>query len=66
MSGAVVLYKKSACQTLEGFIFETDKLRGGGQLHPAQSERKNCAFFAKRLAVWFETRSTSNGKFSKN
>ena len=30
------------------------------QRRPAQSERKNCAFSAKRQAVWFETQSVSN------
>jgi len=36
------------------------KCEAATQRRPAKSERKNCAFSAKRQAVWFETRSVSN------
>ena len=45
----------------ERFAIEKDGTRGGAaQRRPAQSERKNRAFSAKRQAVWFEMRSISN------
>ena len=55
-----VLYKKrNLCSGLktgnriECFSFEKGR-REAEQRRPAQSERKNRAFFAKRQAVWFE------------
>ena len=36
------------------------KREAAAQRRPAQSERKNRVFSAKRQAVWFETRSVSN------
>ena len=50
---------------LERFNFEKGETRRrrhktAAQRRPAQSERKNCAFSAKRQAVWFEMRSISN------
>ena len=53
---------------IERFTFEKGETRGGGtappeaaaQRRPAQSERKNRAFSAKRQAVWFETQRVSN------
>ncbi len=44
----------------ERSTFEKGKTRGGAQRRPAQSERKNRAFPAKRQAVWFEMHSISN------
>ena len=46
--------------SLKRFTFEKGETRGGGQRRPAQSERKNRVFSAKRQAVWFEMRSISN------
>ncbi len=51
---------------IERFNFEKGETRGGGtappgpQRRPAQSERKNRVFSAKRQAVWFEMQSISN------
>ena len=55
--------KRHACMksaVLERFTFEKGEMRGGGPRRPAQSERKNRAFSAKRQAVWFETQRVSN------
>ena len=41
------------------------KREAAAQRRPAQSERKIRAFCVKRQAVWFGTRSASNGKCSK-
>ncbi len=45
---------------LERVPFEEVKREAAAQRRPAQSERKNRVFSAKRQAVWFETRSVSN------
>ena len=37
-----------------------EKREAAAQRRPAQSERKNRAFSAKRQAVWFEMQSISN------
>ena len=36
------------------------KCEAAAQRRPAESERKNCVFSAKRQAVWFETQNVSN------
>ncbi|WP_300801591.1 hypothetical protein [uncultured Desulfovibrio sp.] len=41
------------------------KREAAAQRRPAQSERKNRVFSAKRQAVWFETQSVSNWNCSK-
>ena len=45
---------------LERFNFEKVKREAAAQRRPAQSERKNRVFSAKRQAVWFETQYVSN------
>ncbi|HIX39305.1 MAG TPA: hypothetical protein H9857_00570 [Candidatus Desulfovibrio intestinigallinarum] len=45
---------------LERFSFEKGERQTAAQRRPAQSERKNRVFSAKRQAVWFETHSVSN------
>ena len=55
--------KRHACMksaVLERFTFEKGEMRGGGPRRPAQSERKNRVFSAKRQAVWCETQRVSN------
>ena len=45
-----------------GVLLELEKAERetAAQRRPAQRERKNRVFSAKRQAVWFETRSVSN------
>ena len=47
---------------IERFTFEKGEVKreAAAQRRPAQSERKNRAFSAKRQAVWFETQRVSN------
>ncbi|MDM8214568.1 hypothetical protein QUW15_00095 [Desulfovibrio piger] len=64
LSGIAKAHKKAAFPR-GGFFMSFSTLKkvkreGGGQRRPAQSERKNRVFSAKRQAVWFETRSVSN------
>lgn len=51
----------AAFQAIERFSFEKSKARGGGTVRSGKERgRKNCVFFVKRQAAWFEPRSVSN------
>ena len=47
-------------ERIERFAFEKGKMRGGGTAPSGQNQAEKPRFFAKRQAVWFETRSVSS------
>lgn len=50
------------CGTLEHFAFEEAKCEAAAQRRPAERERENRVFPAKRLAVWFGSVTRSKRK----
>ena len=69
-AGGVPLPPKPPIPSPARFYYTLSPLKKGkreaaAQRRPAQSERKNRVFSAKRQAVWFGTQSVSNWKCSK-